>query len=140
MTEPNENHRHADDLTDRLLDKKEKLHYFLVTASAAVIVFTFNDLNAPKGRLQEARSLVVVGWVFLLVAMFASLLLIFLRQRQYDRFIQKLYEGVSPQLDHEIKLGLKRVIVAEVAALSLLPAGMATLAIGYFQAVTAATK
>jgi hypothetical protein len=45
-----EDGRETDDLADRLIDKREKLQYFVVTGSTAILAFTigpFGTLSIP---------------------------------------------------------------------------------------------
>jgi len=63
-----------DALTDKLIDKTEKLNYFIVTAGTAVLVFTFRDFNSASGLLRLAPIwLVAAGWGALLVSALSSL-------------------------------------------------------------------
>ena len=72
----------AEEMADRLIEKREKLQYFLVTAATAVIVFTFNDFNDPQGILQEGSvRLTLAGWLVLLLS--SALALYGLRARHW---------------------------------------------------------
>jgi hypothetical protein len=58
-----------DELTDKLIEKREKLEYFIITAAIAVIVFTFKDFNDQHGLLHLVDPWVpAAGWIVLLAA------------------------------------------------------------------------
>lgn len=77
-------------LGDKLIDKRERLGYWTVTACTAVVVFTLNNLNHPQGLLRQSGEpvLIAYGCLFLIYAAGGSLYLIWERHRQYSRYLQ----------------------------------------------------
>jgi hypothetical protein len=83
-----------DDLADRLIEKREKFQYFIITGATAVIVFTFNNFNEPNGVLRLGpHPLTIVGWILLLLAAAAALGLFPLRHARYAGFLDLLEAG-----------------------------------------------
>src|SRR5919106_5268954 len=83
-----------DDLADRLIEKREKFQYFVITGATAVIVFTFNNFNDPNGVLRLGPHVItIVGWGLLLVSAAAALLLFPLRHARYAGFLDLLEAG-----------------------------------------------
>jgi hypothetical protein len=93
-----------DELTDRLIEKREKLQYFIITAATAVTVFTFNDFNKPLGLLRSGPAwLPLLGWLLLTTS--SGLSLYVLRKRhdiswlnlsmRYDGAVSPLMRGAS---------------------------------------------
>jgi hypothetical protein len=121
-----------DDLTDRLIEKRERFQYFIVTASTAVLVFTFNNFNQPDGILRLGpRWLVIVGWFALLLAAAAALLQIALRHERYWRYIKTREAGaVRPRDDEEqgwVDVTRKIIVGARWAMAILFVAGVGCL-------------
>ncbi len=82
--------RLSSELGDKLIEKREKLSYFMVTASVGVIVFTFNNLNKPDSVLRVrpgTRGFMIWGSISLLLAALASLYGIYERHGQYARWL-----------------------------------------------------
>jgi hypothetical protein len=44
----------ADELADRLVERRERLAYFLITSSTAIIAFTVTQLGQQDGPLRNA--------------------------------------------------------------------------------------
>jgi hypothetical protein len=98
----------AEELTDKLIDKREKLQYFIITASTAVIVFSFNDFNKAQGTLRHGPlNLIMGGWIVLLLASAFSLYALRARQWVYGRAIDEI-RGTDP-LKEEDKTRIGKV-------------------------------
>jgi hypothetical protein len=83
-----------DDLSDRLIEKREKFQYFIITGATAVIVFTFNNFNEPNGVLRLGPHwLTIGGWLVLLISAAAALFLFPLRHSRYAGFLDLLEAG-----------------------------------------------
>jgi hypothetical protein len=82
----------ADELADRLIERRERLAYFLVTGATAIIAFTVTQLNPSRGLLASAPILVLsTGWLVLLFSAGASLMLIWSRHEAYRLYLDMLY-------------------------------------------------
>jgi hypothetical protein len=93
-----------DDLTHRLFELREKLNYFLITASTAVVVFTFNNLNSAQGTLGRASHiLIAIGFGGMIGASGASLIVLYLRHSQYRRYLQIRYDGRVTPNEEELR-------------------------------------
>ena len=125
-----------DELTDKLIEKREKLDYFIVTAATAVIVFTFKDFNDPKGLLHTVSLWVpAAGWVVLLMASGCALFSLKRRHTLNSISLDWRYEGrKAPKDEHELKRinrNLHWVKVSDFLMGCLFVAGMALLGLGY---------
>jgi hypothetical protein len=90
---------HLDDLTDRLIEKRERFQYFIVAAATAVLVFTFNDYDEKGGILRLGpRGLVVASWACLLASAGAALFQIALRHDRYWRFFRSCRLGLASRV------------------------------------------
>ena len=89
MNESRWNEHVSSDLADRLIDKREKLAYFVVTASVAVTVFTLNNMNDANGivRGQGLGPWLLSGCILLLVSAGLSLSTVLVRHDQYSRWL-----------------------------------------------------
>lgn len=92
----------ADELAEKLIEKREKLQYFIITASVAIIAFTFSNLNPGTGLLRDgSASLAIAGWALLLLAAGCSLLLIRARHEVYRVFVDMRYERRTVPTEEE---------------------------------------
>lgn len=129
--------RHADVLTDRLNERREKLNYFLVTASVAVIAFTLKtalDRQSlfPGGRL----ILVAIGCILLLLTSGLSLWYVWTRHGQEWKYIELgLYgddvETANTAMDKTLKAMRQRAAVM----VGLFLSGIGFLALAYLLAI-----
>ena len=93
---PQQARPNTDEITDKLIDKEQKLNYFLVTASTAILVFTFNDFNSPRGLLQSAPlGLVASGWALLIISAVASLYIVREGHKLYRMYIKLRNQGLD---------------------------------------------
>lgn len=77
-----------DELTERLNERREKLNYFIVTASIAIIAFTLKTaLDARTVFVGWRLALVGSGSFLLLIAAGGSLWMVRLRHAQSWRYI-----------------------------------------------------
>lgn len=129
-----------EELGDKLIEKREKLEYFLITASTAVIVFSFNDFNRKDGLLQGGHLwLTMIAWSLLLLSPAGGLLAIRRRHTQYALSQQWLREERHQAKDEKekrkIERGTKLIQAGDsLMALSFL-LGIAILALSYSYAL-----
>jgi hypothetical protein len=91
---PPEQRLHVEDLADKLLDKKERLAYFLITAMAFIVAFTFNDFNASEGVVRGAPLwLPGAGWGVLIASSLLPLDVIRMRHLLYTLNLRILESG-----------------------------------------------
>jgi hypothetical protein len=91
-TPPRDKTTTADELADRLLERRERLAYFLITGGTAIIAFTVTQLNQTNGALREGPVIwLAIGWLGLLLSAGCSLMLIWKRHRSYALYIDSLY-------------------------------------------------
>lgn len=124
----------AEEMADKLIDKREKLEYFIVTASTAIIVFTFNDFNNPNGLLQRGSgSMTLAGWLVLLLA--SALALYGLRARHwvYSQAIadMRLSHSLPPVRMKKVRRAQTRIIWASHLMWGAFVLGTAMLARSY---------
>jgi hypothetical protein len=87
----------ADELADKLIERRERLAYFLITGSTAIIAFTVTQLNRSNGPLRTASiPWLTVGWLGLLLSAGSSLMLIWRRHQAYALYLDSLY-GVQTE-------------------------------------------
>ena len=126
---------HIEDLADKLLDKKEKFAYFLITAMTFIIVFTFNDFNASSGVLRLAPLwLVGLGWGVLITSSLLPLYVIRVRQDAYALNLRILESGrtqATPEEAARFEQIQGRSKAAERLGSSLFVAGVGLLASAY---------
>jgi hypothetical protein len=119
-------------LADKLIEKRERLLYFIVTASTAVIAFTFNNLSSSAGILHAAPAwLPISGWALLLLAAGAALYLIRRRHKEYFRYIDELYGRRPSPSEIEVMAFRKLVARFELLMMSLFLVGVLLLVIAY---------
>jgi hypothetical protein len=123
---------HADDLADKLLEKREKLQYFIVTASTASVVFSFNNAS---GLLRKSSVwLALAAWGALLLAAGLALFSIRERHKRYTIWVDTLYQGKS-ELSEEDRRKTNRSQRAsgraEPVILALFVTGITLLAISF---------
>ena len=95
-----------EELTDNLVERREKLDYFYITAFTAILVFTFNNFNSRSGILVKAPVwLVEVGWGALIVAALCPLYVIGVR---FKRFAMNLDRKVGKPFDKVLFKRLRR--------------------------------
>jgi hypothetical protein len=133
-----------EELSDKLIEKREKLEYFIITASTAVIVFSFNDFNKADGVLQGgALWLTMLAWSLLLLAPGFALLAIRRRHGQYAISQEWLRQNRSaPRDDAErsrIERGKLGVKVGDQLMGAFFIGGMAVLALSYSFALLSQT-
>jgi hypothetical protein len=93
-----------DELTDKLIEKREKLLYFIITACTGIMVFTFNSLNNPDGFLHHSpRWPIMLGWGTLIISSVISLYLLHIRQDLYWLNLKIRYEKREEPSEGEIK-------------------------------------
>jgi hypothetical protein len=125
-----------EELGDKLVEKREKLEYFITGASTAVIVFSFNDFNNADGVLQSGPlCLTMIAWFLLLMAPAFALLAIRRRHDQYAISQEWLRQNRSvPQNDAEkgkIKRGRLVTQLGDRLMVAFFISGMAVLAVSY---------
>jgi hypothetical protein len=85
-----EDGRDTDDLADRLIDKREKLQYFVVTGSTAILAFTIATLRDAVDSIGACtRVALVTGGMLLLAAAGIALYAIFKRHRVYAEYLDE---------------------------------------------------
>jgi len=98
-----------EELSDKLIEKREKLEYFLISASTAVLVFSFNDFNKNEGLLQAGPLwLTMVSWSLLLLSPGFGLLAIRRRHGQYAISQEWLRENRTKPRDAKEKSKIER--------------------------------
>src|SRR5947208_77768 len=108
----------ADELADRLIERRERLAYFLITSSTAIIAFTVTQLGQTDGPLRGASiPWLAVGWAGLLLSAGASLLLIWYRHESYSLYLDELY-GHSYS-EKQLARSVRRVVLFQKIALAL---------------------
>ncbi len=129
-----------DELTDKLIEKREKLNYFIVTAATAVIVFTFKDFNDRSGLLHSVTLWIPAsGWVVLLIS--AGCALFALRRRHTLVSINQDWRyanRISPKDVTEarrIRVNTRLVKVSDFLMGLLFVVGMGLLGIAYSSAL-----
>jgi hypothetical protein len=108
----------VDELADKLIERRERLAYFLITGGTTIIAFTVTQLNEKGGPLREASiPWLSIGWLVLLLSAGSSLMLIWKRHQSYALYIGWLYgrEGVSPQERARARRGVDRWQMAALA-------------------------
>ncbi len=91
-TNPPAHLANADELADKLFERRERLAYFLITGSTAIIAFTVTQLNQKNGPLRSASiPWLAVGWAGLLLSAGSSLMLIWRRHQAYALYLDSLY-------------------------------------------------
>jgi hypothetical protein len=130
-----ENRLRLEELADKLLDKKEKFAYFLITAMTFIIAFTFNDFNAKGGVLKHAPLwLTGTGWGALISSSLLPLYVIRARHHTYTLNLRILESGrtrANPDEAAEFRRVAARAQLAELAGTALFVAGVAVLASAY---------
>jgi hypothetical protein len=124
----------AEGLTEKLIEKREKLEYFMVTAATAVIVFTLNDFNKMDGVLRSAnRTLLLAGWACLLAAAGFALFAIRSRHSVYSLAIDVIRAGTPLEPDKDAKRVAKQKWIGRAlnGMAVLFVAGVAVLALAY---------
>lgn len=130
----------SSELRDKLIDKREKFGYFLVTASVGVIVFVFKDLNNKDGVLRQdfdqIRDRVLWGCGMLLTAAILALYLIYERHRQYYRWLAsqdhpERAEAMNKKMDWVDRVMSVASLLLPVAFM----AGMILLVVAYARAL-----
>jgi hypothetical protein len=119
--------------TDKIADRREKLDYFYISASVAILVFTFNNFNAKNGILQQAPLwLVEAGWGALILAAICPLYVMRLR---LDRFAMRMDELSGLPVKDRDRARIKRLRArrtwAERVMTFLFLIGIAVLALTY---------
>jgi hypothetical protein len=127
------------DIEDKLVEKREKLAYFIITASAALIAFTFNNLNSPNDVLRKAPlCLLLVGWALLLLAAAVSLFIIRKRHTTYAEVIDEI-RGRAKVPSETSVIGYRRSMrLLEAVTMALFFAGFVVLAVAHAIALTRA--
>jgi TRAP-type C4-dicarboxylate transport system permease small subunit len=125
------------DIEDKLVEKREKLAYFIITASAALTAFTFNNLNSPDDVLRKAPLWVLlVGWALLLLAAAVSLLIIRKRHTTYAEVIEES-RGQAERPSEESVIAYRRSMRRfEAVTMALFFAGFVVLAVAHVIALT----
>jgi hypothetical protein len=115
---------------EKLAERREKLDYFYITAFTAILVFTFNDLNAKDGLLQRAPLwLVELGWGALIGAALCPLYVIGAR---FKRFAMNLDEIAGKPVDKGRFKALRgRGDLVHIAMTLLFLIGVVSLAVSY---------
>lgn len=125
--------RHADQLAEQLLERKDRLQYFIISASAAIFLFTFDDMNAPESILRLApRLLVVLAWSCLVGAVAAAFIIIYVRHHRSGERLRLLYEGKP--LEKPSQTARQLVVAFEIAELLLLPVALILICVGFLGA------
>jgi len=131
--------RLSSELGDKLIERREKFNYFIVTAAVSVVVFTFNNLNKDstlfKGR-SDLRGFLVWGCIGLLGAALLALYSIYERHRQYARWLSIQDHG-DPK--GRIASRMDRADVSLTVASAGIPtaflAGMSLLLVAYLRVI-----
>jgi hypothetical protein len=137
---PEQEGPNTEEVTDRLIEKVEKLNYFLVTASTAVLVFTFNDFNSSTGLLQSSPVLLVAfGWAFLIMSSVASLLVVRDGHELYRIYIKLRNQRLDqppPETQRIVQRLYARTRFLEITMIGGFLLGIAVLASAYIAALT----
>lgn len=115
----------VDELADKLIERRERLAYFLITGGTTIIAFTVTQLNQEDGTLREAPILwLSIGWLGLLLSAGSSLMLIWKRHQSYASYVGSLYgeEPISPKERARVRESVDRW---QTAALTFFFAGSA---------------
>jgi hypothetical protein len=108
----------ADELTDKLVERRERLAYFLITSATAIIAFTVTQLGQTDGPLRGASiPWLAAGWAGLLLSAGASLLLIWYRHESYSLYLDELYG--HPISKDKLDSSVKRVVSFQWIAIGL---------------------
>lgn len=128
------------EIEDRLVEKRERLNYFIITASTAVIAFTFNNLNSPEGILRQGSLLQpLTGWSLLFLASVAALYLIRRRHTEYARYLDELHKRTTPPSENVRARYRDRIAIVEFFMIEFFLAGMALLIIAHAVALLTST-
>jgi lysylphosphatidylglycerol synthetase-like protein (DUF2156 family) len=119
----------VDDLADRLIEKRERLHYFIVTASAAVIAFSLGALQPPRPPLTDAsKTTAMFAGAALLLAAGTALGGIFYRHRVYANYLDVI-SGLRQPLSAKKQKRIRKAFAwIEGVMIGLFFAGFAVLA------------
>lgn len=132
-----ERRKHADELAERLIERREKLNYFLATASIAVIAFSLKTALDSR-RIFSGAGKVFVAWgcLLLLISAAGSLRVIRFRHSQAWTYIDRaLYQDNRAGADQEMEQRQEGMRVTARAMSYLFILGMAGVAIGYVWAI-----
>jgi hypothetical protein len=132
---PTEDRLHVEDLADKLLDKREKFAYFLITAMAFIVAFTFGDFSDRNGVLHHAPvGLVAIGYVVLVLSSIFSLYVIRARHETYTQNLRILESGrvrADPVEAERFRRSGGRIQGAERLSSLLFGAGIVLIAAAY---------
>jgi hypothetical protein len=118
-----------DDLADRLIEKRERLHYFIVTASAAVLLFSLGLLKQPHHRVGGcAKVATVFGGILLLLAAGTALGGILYRHRIYSQYLDEL-QGLRQSTEAADQKTRRRFLWIEGSMILLFFSGFVILAV-----------
>jgi hypothetical protein len=107
-----------EDLADRLIEKRERLAYFIVTGSAAIIAFSVSNLRPAITALDcWPKASFVIGALLLGLAATIGLYLIYKRHRVYADYLDEL--AGAPTME----AGRQRAIRTEFGRLQALMLG-----------------
>lgn len=128
---------HADQLTQALNERREKLNYFVVTASIAVIAFTLNTALDNRTLFPAWRLfLVAAGCVVLLGVAGASLWTVRTRHGQEWKYINlAAYGGDVAAANKEMDSTLNRMKQAAFWTYFAFVGGIGLLAAAYIWAI-----
>jgi len=91
-----------DELADRLVERRERLSYYMIGAAAGVLVFVLNSLNSPTAVLTiSPRGLIVLSCALLISAAATSLYLIWERQNNYWHYLDIRYNQAGTATDND---------------------------------------
>jgi hypothetical protein len=118
-----------DDLADRLIEKRERLHYFIVTASAVVLLFSLGLLKQPHHRVGGyAKVATVFGGILLLLSAGAALGGILYRHRIYSQYLDEL-QGLRQSTKAADQNARRRFLWIEGSTILLFFSGFVILAV-----------
>jgi len=121
--------RAVDELADRLIEKRERLHYFVITGSAGVIAFTIANLRAsPSGLGLGARVAEFAGGGVLLFAGAVALFAIFDRHRVYADYLDELAGRRSAMSESDVRSVRSRFAKRDARIMVLFYLGVVVLA------------
>jgi len=92
MLAPSEYDLQIDSQVEKFLETKQKLTYFLITASAAVIAFLFNFVHDNKGESEPFTVLVLLSCLSGIVCIGCALLNIRYELKSYRLHLKSRYE------------------------------------------------
>jgi hypothetical protein len=96
-----------DDLADLLIEKRERLGYFIVTGSTAILAFTVASLkDSIEGLGAITRIALIVGGLLLLAAAGLALFAIRQRHRVYADYLDEI-QGITPKMPEAKKHSIR---------------------------------